>query len=49
MSLRVGDAAFINRFRLNYLGLESPFELSAGTSSAKQKEKKKEEKKDDGF
>ena len=41
--------AFINRFRLNYLGLESPYELSAGTSSAKQKEKKKEEKKDDGF
>src|SRR6185295_18742896 len=40
--------AYINRFRLNYLGLESPYDLSAGTS-AKEKEKKKEEKKNDGF
>lgn len=40
--------SFINRFRANYLGLESPYDLSAGTS-AKQKDKKKEEKKDDGF
>jgi hypothetical protein len=39
--------AFINRFRKNYLGLESPYELTAATAD-KKKDKKKEEK-DDGF
>ena len=42
--------SFVNRFRLNYYGIEVPYELSGGTSSAKKKDKKKEEKKeDDGF
>ena len=39
--------AFINRFRKNYLGLESPYELNAAAAS-KKKDKKKDEK-DDGF
>jgi hypothetical protein len=37
--------AFINRFRKNYLDIESPYDLRA-TSSKKKDEKKKE---DDGF
>jgi hypothetical protein len=42
--------SFVNRFRLQYYGLEAPYDLTSGTSSAKKKEKKKEEKKeDDGF
>lgn len=42
--------AFVNRFRLNYYGIEAPYDLASGTSSAKKKDKKKEEKKeDDGF
>lgn len=42
--------SFVNRFRLQYYGLEAPYDLASGTSSAKKKEKKKEEKKeDDGF
>jgi hypothetical protein len=42
--------AWINKFRLNYYGLEAPYDLASGTSSAKKKDKKKEEKKeDDGF
>ncbi len=39
--------AFINRFRKNYLGLESSYELNAAAAS-KKKDKKKDEK-DDGF
>jgi hypothetical protein len=42
--------SFVNRFRLQYYGIEAPYDLTSGTSSAKKKEKKKEEKKeDDGF
>ncbi|MFM7851699.1 MAG: hypothetical protein ACKO96_07200, partial [Flammeovirgaceae bacterium] len=42
--------SFINRFRLNYYGIEAPYDLAASTSSAKKKDTKKEEKKeDDGF
>jgi hypothetical protein len=42
--------AFVNRFRLTYYGIEAPYDLSGGISSAKKKDKKKEEKKeDDGF
>jgi hypothetical protein len=42
--------SFVNRFRLQYYGIESPYDLSEGSSSAKKKDKKKEEKKeDDGF
>jgi hypothetical protein len=42
--------SFVNRFRLQYYGIEQPYDLTGGTSSAKKKEKKKEEKKeDDGF
>jgi hypothetical protein len=40
--------AFINRFRLNYLGLESPYELS-GATAEKKKDKKKDGKENDGF
>lgn len=39
--------AFVNRFRQNYYGIEAPYDLNAGSSTAKKKEKKKEE--DDGF
>lgn len=39
--------AFINKFRLNYYGLEAPYDLAGGTGASKKKEKKKEE--DDGF
>ncbi|MBI3481416.1 MAG: hypothetical protein HY015_00280 [Bacteroidetes bacterium] len=42
--------AWINKFRLNYYGLEAPYELAAGTSAAKKKDEKKDKKKeDDGF
>jgi hypothetical protein len=42
--------SFINRFRLNYYGIEAPYDLAASTTSAKKKDTKKEEKKeDDGF
>lgn len=41
--------SFVNRFRLNYYGLEAPYDLSGGTSAAKKKEKKEEKKEDDGF
>ncbi|HLZ16073.1 MAG TPA: hypothetical protein VKQ08_03500, partial [Cyclobacteriaceae bacterium] len=42
--------AWINKFRLNYYGLEAPYDLTSGTSTAKKKDKKKDEKKeDDGF
>ncbi|MBS1488093.1 MAG: hypothetical protein JST43_10950 [Bacteroidetes bacterium] len=42
--------AWINKFRLQYYGLEAPYDLNSGTNSAKKKEKKKDEKKeDDGF
>ncbi|MFM7485466.1 MAG: hypothetical protein ACKO13_00960, partial [Cytophagales bacterium] len=42
--------SFVNRFRLNYYGIEAPYDLAGGTSVAKKKDKKKEEKKeDDGF
>ena len=42
--------AWINKFRLTYYGLEAPYDLASGTTSAKKKDKKKEEKKtDDGF
>ncbi len=42
--------SFVNRFRLQYYGIEAPYDLSGGTSSSKKKVKKKEEKKeDDGF
>lgn len=42
--------AWINKFRLNYYGLEAPYDLASGTSAAKKKEKKDEKKKeDDGF
>ena len=42
--------SFVNRFRLSYYGIEAPYDLTSGTSSAKKKDKKKEEKKeDDGF
>lgn len=41
---------WINKFRLNYYGLEAPYDLASGTSAAKKKEKKDEKKKeDDGF
>ena len=42
--------SFVNRFRLNYYGIEAPYDLTSGTAAAKKKDKKKEEKKeDDGF
>ncbi len=42
--------AWINKFRLNYYGLEAPYDLASGTSAAKKKDKKEEKKKeDDGF
>jgi hypothetical protein len=42
--------AWINKFRLNYYGLEAPYDLTSGTSAAKKKDEKKEKKKeDDGF
>jgi hypothetical protein len=42
--------SFINRFRLQYYGIEAPYDLTSGTAAAKKKDKKKEEKKeDDGF
>ncbi|CAN5191830.1 hypothetical protein BH09BAC3_BH09BAC3_02030 [soil metagenome] len=41
---------FINRFRKNYLGLESPYDLtSANNTAEKKKEKKGDKKEDDGF
>jgi len=39
--------AFINRFRQNYYGIETPYDLG-GASSAQKKEKKKDAE-DDGF
>jgi hypothetical protein len=42
--------AWINKFRLTYYGLEAPYDLASGTSTAKKKDKKKDDKKeDDGF
>ncbi|NOT75427.1 MAG: hypothetical protein HOP08_10890 [Cyclobacteriaceae bacterium] len=41
--------AFINRFRKNYLGLESPYELGAATAEKKKEKKKGEKSEDDGF
>ncbi|HCW07234.1 MAG TPA: hypothetical protein DGG95_07715, partial [Cytophagales bacterium] len=44
--------AWINKFRLNYYGLEAPYDLSSGstTSDKKKDTKKKDDKKDDdGF
>ncbi len=42
--------AFINRFRKNYLGLESAYDLTSAPSADKKKEKKKGDKsEDDGF
>jgi len=43
--------AWINKFRLNYYGLEAPYDLASGTSAAKKTKEKKDEKKkeDDGF
>lgn len=40
--------AFINRFRQTYYGIETPYDLEAGSSSSEKKEKKKDEK-DEGF
>ena len=40
--------AFINRFRLNYLGLETLYELS-GATATKKKDKKKDKSENDGF
>lgn len=40
--------SWINNFRLTYLGLEAPYDLSSGSSEAKKKEEKKKEE-DDGF
>lgn len=40
--------SWINKFRLTYLGLEAPYDLSAGSTDAKKKEEKKKEE-DDGF
>jgi hypothetical protein len=40
--------AFISRFRLNYYGIEAPYDLTAGSTATKKKEKKKEDE-DDGF
>lgn len=40
--------AFISRFRLNYYGIEAPYDLGGASSASKKKEKKKEEE-DDGF
>ena len=42
--------AWVNKFRLQYYGLEAPYDLNSGTNSAKKKDKKKDDKKeDDGF
>jgi len=41
--------AWINKFRLNYYGLEAPYELAAGTSAKKKDDKKDKKKEDDGF
>lgn len=42
--------AWINKFRLNYYGLEAPYDLASGTAAAKKKDDKKDKKKeDDGF
>lgn len=41
--------AFINRFRQTYYGIQSPYDLSSGTTSTKKKEKKKDAEEDDGF
>jgi len=43
--------AWINKFRLNYYGLEAPYDLTGGTSAAKKKDPKEKDKKkeDDGF
>jgi len=40
--------AFINRYRQNYFGIETPYDLRAGAAAEKKKEKKKDEE-DDGF
>jgi hypothetical protein len=40
---------FVNRFRLQYYGIEAPYDLASGTTSSKKKEKKEEKKEDDGF
>lgn len=40
--------SWINNFRLTYLGLEAPYDLTSGSSEAKKKEEKKKEE-DDGF
>jgi hypothetical protein len=40
---------FVNRFRLQYYGIEALYDLTSGTTSSKKKEKKEEKKEDDGF
>lgn len=40
--------SWINKFRLTYLGLEAPYDLSSGSTEAKKKEEKKKDE-DDGF
>ena len=40
---------FINRFRLNYLGLEMPYELSGATATKKKDKKKDGKSENDGF
>ena len=40
--------AFINRFRQNYLGLETVYELN-GATATKKKDKKKDKSENDGF
>jgi hypothetical protein len=39
--------AFVNRFRKDYLEIESPYDLSGSTTKKKEKDEKKKE--DDGF
>jgi hypothetical protein len=42
--------SFINRFRKDYYGIESPYSLSGRSAASQKKEEEKEEKKeDDGF
>jgi hypothetical protein len=41
--------AWINKFRLNYYGLEAPYDLASGTSAQKKDDKKDKKKEDDGF
>ncbi|MCW5912693.1 MAG: hypothetical protein KIT62_16610 [Cyclobacteriaceae bacterium] len=40
--------SWINKFRLNYYGLEAPYDLSSGNADTKKKEEKKKDE-DDGF